>query len=102
MKRESDREFSERRDHSGHTKVKENQPKKNVFDLLSKEGCPALIPERGFTPITRPRAQVLAVMDIEGLSERLPKCRDPGARGIGTSTMRSTVTSVIIRKIDMT
>nr|XP_027066609.1 uncharacterized protein LOC113692397 [Coffea arabica] len=78
LKRESDRELGDRRGR-GDPENKDGPAKKNVFDRLSKEKAPAQppLPEKGYTPLTRPRAKILAVMEAEGLGERPPKMGTP-------------------------
>ncbi|XP_027126058.1 uncharacterized protein [Coffea arabica] len=79
LKRESDRELGDRRGRGNPPENKDDPAKKNVFDRLSKEKAPAQppLPEKGYTPLTRPRAQILAVMEAEGLGERPPKMGTP-------------------------
>ncbi|XP_027151953.1 uncharacterized protein LOC113758582 [Coffea eugenioides] len=71
LKRESDRELGDRKGRANHPETKDDQAKKNVFDRLSKDRAPAPppLPEKGYTPLTRPRAQILAVMETEGLGD---------------------------------
>nr|XP_027083504.1 uncharacterized protein LOC113705795 [Coffea arabica] len=75
LKRKSDREIGDRRGRGNPPESKDGPAKKNVFDRLSKEKAPAqpLLPEKGYTPLTRPRAQILALMEAEGLGGRPPK-----------------------------
>ncbi|XP_071939934.1 uncharacterized protein [Coffea arabica] len=79
LKRESDREFGDRRGRGNPPEIKDGQTRKNVFDRLSKDKAPAQppLPEKGYTPLTRPRAQILAVMEAEGLGGRPPKMGTP-------------------------
>ncbi|XP_027075706.1 uncharacterized protein [Coffea arabica] len=79
LKKESDREIGDRKGRTNPLEVKEAPAKKNVFDRLSKEKTPALPPlsEKTYTPLTRPRAQILAVMEAEGLGDRPPKMGTP-------------------------
>ncbi|XP_027071899.2 uncharacterized protein [Coffea arabica] len=79
LKRESDREIGDRRERGNPPENKDGPAKKNVFDRLSREKAPAQPPppEKGYTPLTRPRAQILAVMEAEGLGERPPKMGTP-------------------------
>nr|XP_027067329.1 uncharacterized protein LOC113692926 [Coffea arabica] len=52
LKRESDREFGDRRGRENLPESKDGPAKKNVFDRLSKEKAPAQLslPEKGYTP----------------------------------------------------
>ncbi|XP_027151788.1 uncharacterized protein LOC113751836 [Coffea eugenioides] len=79
LKRESDRELGDRRGRGNPSESRDVPAKKNVFDRLSKEKVPAPppIPEKGYTPLTRPRAQILAVMETEGLGDRPSKMGTP-------------------------
>ncbi|XP_027164864.1 uncharacterized protein LOC113765011 [Coffea eugenioides] len=79
LKRESDRELGDRRGRVNPPENKDGPVKKNVFDRLSKDKTPAQppLPEKGYTPLTWPRTQVLAVMEAEGLVERPPKMGTP-------------------------
>ncbi|XP_027155948.1 uncharacterized protein LOC113756483 [Coffea eugenioides] len=79
LKRESDRELGYRRGRGNPPETKDDQARKNVFDRLSKDKAPAQppLPEKGYTPLTRPRAQILAVMEAEGLGGRPPKMGTP-------------------------
>ncbi|XP_071933596.1 uncharacterized protein [Coffea arabica] len=79
LKRESDKEIGNRRGRENLPENKDGPAKKNVFDRLSKEKTPAQrpLPEKGYTPLTRPRTQILAVMEAEGLGERPPKMGTP-------------------------
>ncbi|XP_071911843.1 uncharacterized protein [Coffea arabica] len=79
LKRESDRELGDRKGRANHPETKDGQARKNVFDRLSKDRAPAPppLPEKGYTPLTRPRAQILAVMETEGLGDRSPKMGTP-------------------------
>ncbi|XP_027066937.1 uncharacterized protein [Coffea arabica] len=75
LKRESDRELGDRRGRVNPPEHRDGPVKKNVFDRLSKDKAPAQppLPAKGYTPQTRPRAQILAVMEAEGLEGRPPK-----------------------------
>nr|XP_027099014.1 uncharacterized protein LOC113718297 [Coffea arabica] len=75
LKKESDRGLGDRGRRGNHPENKEGPTKKNVFDRLLREKTPAPppLPEKGYTPLTRPRAQILAVMEAEGLEGRPPK-----------------------------
>ncbi|XP_027172215.1 uncharacterized protein LOC113771863 [Coffea eugenioides] len=79
LKRESDRELGDRRGRGNPPEIKGGQARKNVFDRLSKDKAHAQppLPEKGYTPLTRPRAQLLAVMEAEGLGGRPPKMGMP-------------------------
>ncbi|XP_027127785.1 uncharacterized protein [Coffea arabica] len=79
LKRESDRELGNRRGRGSHPKSKDGPAKKNFFDRLSKEKTPAQppLPKKWYTSLTRPRAQILAVIEAEGLGERPPKMGTP-------------------------
>ncbi|XP_027098963.1 uncharacterized protein [Coffea arabica] len=79
LKKESDRELGDRKGRTNPQEGKDVPAKKNVFDRLSKEKAPAPppFPEKSYTPLTRPRAQILAVMEAEGLGDRLPKMGTP-------------------------
>ncbi|XP_027178202.1 uncharacterized protein LOC113777367 [Coffea eugenioides] len=79
LKRESDREFGDRKGRANPPESKDGQVKKNVFDRLSKDRAPAPppLPEKTYTPLTRPRAQILAVMEAEGLGDRPTKMGTP-------------------------
>ncbi|XP_027174781.1 uncharacterized protein LOC113774446 [Coffea eugenioides] len=79
LKRESDRELRDRRGRGNPPETKNGQAWKNVFDRLSKDKAPAQPPlsKKGYTPLTRPRAQILAVMEAEGLGGRPPKMGTP-------------------------
>ncbi|XP_027171620.1 uncharacterized protein LOC113771209 [Coffea eugenioides] len=79
LKRESDREVGDRRGRENPPENKDDPAKKNVFDRLSKEKAPAQPPlqEKGYNPLTRSRAQILAVLEAEGLGERPPKMGTP-------------------------
>ncbi|XP_027083659.2 uncharacterized protein [Coffea arabica] len=69
LKKESDRELENRKGRTNPLEGKDVPTKKNVFDRLSREKVPAPLPlpEKGYTPLTRPRAQILSVMEAEGL-----------------------------------
>nr|XP_027124357.1 uncharacterized protein LOC113741071 [Coffea arabica] len=79
LKRKSDRELGDRRGLGNPPETKDGQARKNVFDRLSKDKAPAQppLPEKVYTPLTRPMAQILAVMEAEGLGERPPKMGTP-------------------------
>ncbi|XP_027093768.1 uncharacterized protein [Coffea arabica] len=79
LKKESDRELGNRKGRANPQEGKDIPAKKNVFDRLSKEKAPAPppLPEKSYTPLTRPRAQILAVMEAEGLGDRPPKMGTP-------------------------
>ncbi|XP_071907805.1 uncharacterized protein [Coffea arabica] len=79
LKKESDREIGDRKGRTNPLEGKEAPAKKNVFDRLTKEKTPALPPlsEKTYTPLTRPKAQILAVMEAEGLGDRPPKMGTP-------------------------
>nr|XP_027122043.1 uncharacterized protein LOC113738985 [Coffea arabica] len=79
LKKESDRELGDRKDRTNPSEGKDVPSKKNVFDRLSKEKAPAPppLPEKTYTPLIRPRAQILAVMEAEGLGDRPPKMGTP-------------------------
>ncbi|XP_027120724.1 uncharacterized protein [Coffea arabica] len=79
LKRESDRELGDRKGRANPPENKDGQAKRTVFDRLSKDKAPAQspLPEKGYTPLTRPRAQVLAVIEAEGLVGRPPKMGTP-------------------------
>ncbi|XP_027062820.2 uncharacterized protein [Coffea arabica] len=79
LKKESDRELRNRRGRGNPPDSKDGPTKKNVFDRLSREQAPAPppLPEKGYTPLTRPRAQILAVMEAEGLGGRPRKMGTP-------------------------
>ncbi|XP_027122197.1 uncharacterized protein [Coffea arabica] len=79
LKKESDREFGDRKGRTNPPEGKDVPAKKNVFDRLSREKAPAPppLPEKGYTPLTRPKAQILAVMEAEGLAGRPPKMGTP-------------------------
>ncbi|XP_071927065.1 uncharacterized protein [Coffea arabica] len=79
LKKESDRELENRKGRGNPPESKNGPAKKNVFDRLSKEKAPAQppLPEKGYTPLTRPRTQILAVMEADGLGERPPKMGTP-------------------------
>ncbi|XP_027101032.1 uncharacterized protein [Coffea arabica] len=79
LKKESDRELGDRRGRGNPPESKDGSAKKNVFDRLSREKAPAPppLPEKGYTPLTRPRAHILAVMEAEGLGGRPPKMGTP-------------------------
>nr|XP_027086512.1 uncharacterized protein LOC113708248 [Coffea arabica] len=79
LKKESDREFGDRKGRTNPPEGKDASAKKNVFDRLSKEKAPAPppLPEKSYTPLTWPRAQILAVMEAEGLGDRPPKMGTP-------------------------
>ncbi|XP_071913927.1 uncharacterized protein [Coffea arabica] len=79
LKKESDRELGDRKGRTNPPEGKDVPSKKNVFDRLSKEKAPALAPllEETYTLLTRPRAQILAVMEAEGLGDRPPKMGTP-------------------------
>nr|XP_027088686.1 uncharacterized protein LOC113710036 [Coffea arabica] len=79
LKRESDREIEDRRGWVNPPGNKDGPAKKNVFDRLSKDKAPGQppLPEKGYNPLTRPRAQVLAVMEVEGLVGWPPKMGTP-------------------------
>ncbi|XP_027150380.1 uncharacterized protein LOC113750622 [Coffea eugenioides] len=79
LRRESDQELENRRGRGNPLENKNGPAKKNVFDRLSREKAPAQPPllEKGYTPLTRPRPQILAVMEAEGLGERPPKMGTP-------------------------
>ncbi|XP_027155322.1 uncharacterized protein LOC113755546 [Coffea eugenioides] len=79
LKRESDRELGDRRGRGNPPETKDGQDRKNVFDRLSKDKAPAQppLPKKGYTPLTRPRAQILAVMEAEGLGGRPRKMGTP-------------------------
>ncbi|XP_027158331.1 uncharacterized protein LOC113759952 [Coffea eugenioides] len=79
LKKESDRELGDRRGRGNPPKNKDVPAKKNVFNRLSKEKTSAQppLPEKGYTPLTWPRAQILAVMEAEDLGERPPKMGTP-------------------------
>ncbi|XP_071925708.1 uncharacterized protein [Coffea arabica] len=79
LKKESDRELGNRKGRTNPPEGKDVPSKKNVFDRLSKEKAPALppLPEKTYTPLTRPKAQILAVMEAEGLGDRPPKMGTP-------------------------
>ncbi|XP_027157185.1 uncharacterized protein LOC113758607 [Coffea eugenioides] len=79
LKKESDRELGDRRGRTNPPENKKGLAKTNVFDRLSKEKAPAPtpLPEKSYTPLTRPRAQILAVMEAEGLGGRPPKMGTP-------------------------
>ncbi|XP_071906052.1 uncharacterized protein [Coffea arabica] len=81
LKRESDRELGDRRGRGNPppSENKDSSAKKNIFDRLSREKAPAPppLPEKGCTRLTRPRAQILAVMEAEGLGGRPPKMGTP-------------------------
>ncbi|XP_071924818.1 uncharacterized protein [Coffea arabica] len=79
LKKESDWELGDRKDRTNPPEGKDVPPKRNVFDRLSKEKTPALppLPEKTYTPLTRPRTQILVVMEAEGLGDRPPKMGKP-------------------------
>ncbi|XP_071901929.1 uncharacterized protein [Coffea arabica] len=79
LKKESDRELGDRKGRTNPQEGNDVPAKKNVFDRLSKEKAPAPPPlsEKSYTPLTRPRAQILAVMEAEGLGDRPPKMGTP-------------------------
>nr|XP_027072020.1 uncharacterized protein LOC113696835 [Coffea arabica] len=79
LKRESDRELRDRTGRANPPDTKNGQARKNVFDRLSKDKAPTPppIPEKGYTPLTRSRGQILAVMKTEGLGDRPPKMGTP-------------------------
>ncbi|XP_071933739.1 uncharacterized protein [Coffea arabica] len=79
LKRESDRELGDRKGRGNPLETKGGQARRNVFDRLSKDKTPAQppLPEKVYTPLTRPRAQILAVMESEGLGGRPPKMATP-------------------------
>ncbi|XP_071928300.1 uncharacterized protein [Coffea arabica] len=79
LKRESDREIGDRRGRGNPPENKDGPAKKIVFDRLTKEKIFAQppLPEKGYTPLTRPRTQILAVMEAEGLGQRPPKMGTP-------------------------
>ncbi|XP_027093658.1 uncharacterized protein [Coffea arabica] len=75
LKKESDQELGDRKGRGNPLESKDVPAKKNVFDRLSREKAPAPppLPEKGYTHLTRTRAQILAVMEAEGLGGRPPK-----------------------------
>nr|XP_027096042.1 uncharacterized protein LOC113715937 [Coffea arabica] len=79
LKKKSDRELGDRKGRTNPQEGKDVPAKKTVFDRLSKEKAPAPppLPEKSYTPLTRPRAQILAVMEAEGLRDRPPKMGTP-------------------------
>ncbi|XP_071933618.1 uncharacterized protein [Coffea arabica] len=79
LKRKSDRELGDRKGRANPPENKDGPAKRNVFDRLSKDKAPAQppLPEKGYTPLTRPRSQVLAVMEAKGLVGRPPKMGTP-------------------------
>ncbi|XP_027063006.2 uncharacterized protein [Coffea arabica] len=79
LKKKSDRGFGYRRGQENPPENKDGPAKKNVFDRLMREKAPAPppLPEKGYTPLTRPRVQILAVMEAEGMGDRPPKMGTP-------------------------
>nr|XP_027082472.1 uncharacterized protein LOC113704798 [Coffea arabica] len=79
LKRESDRELGKWRGRENPPENKDGLVRKNIFDRLSKEKAPAQPPlrKKGYTPLNRPRTQILAVMEADGLGERPPKMGTP-------------------------
>ncbi|XP_027150352.1 uncharacterized protein LOC113750589 [Coffea eugenioides] len=79
LMRESDWDLGDRKGRANPPENKDGPAKRNVFDRLSKDKAPAQppLPEKGYTPLNRPRAQVLAVMEAEGLVGRPPKMGTP-------------------------
>ncbi|XP_027172229.1 uncharacterized protein LOC113771880 [Coffea eugenioides] len=79
LKKESHRELGNRRGRINPPENRDGPAAKNVFDPLSKDKAPSqpLLLEKGYTPLTRPRAQILAVMEAEGLVEQPPKMGTP-------------------------
>ncbi|XP_071909730.1 uncharacterized protein [Coffea arabica] len=79
LKKKSDRELGDRKGRTNPPEGKDVPAKKNVFDRLSREKAlaPPPLPEKGCTPLTRPRVQILAVMEAEGQGDRRPKMGTP-------------------------
>nr|XP_027124153.1 uncharacterized protein LOC113740830 [Coffea arabica] len=78
LKRESDRELGDRREQGNPPRTRMDRPRRtSLTGFRRRKPRSATASGERLHPLTRPRAQILAVMEAEGLGERPPKMGTP-------------------------